>query len=165
MKNAIRQILLGSFSVSRMYKLLIAFSLLIPVIYGFYILFSMAKQGQSLETFLVSHPINTAMFLISLLDVFWAYLLYVASDDLTTREGRTYIYGILTVILISQLLVGNIAIVIISGFTLIHMDSNLREAASMINFKRHSLYSSIAVGLFLMSCLCCFVLIRLSFFA
>lgn len=164
MKNALRQILLGSLSIARLYKLLIVFSLLIPVIYGVYLFFTMVKQGLSFETFLVSHPLNTAMFLISMLDVFWAYLLYAVSEDLETHEGRAYIYGILSIMLVSQLFVGNVATAIISGFILIHLDSSLKEAVTAATFKRHSLYNLIAFGMFLMSCLCCFVLIRLSFF-
>lgn len=163
-KNILKGVLMGGLSPRRLYRLLIAFTLLIPVIYGAYILVTMARQDLSFNALLTTHPLYSTMFLVVLLDVIWGYLLSVVSDSLTDHEGQVYNFDLLILMTLSQLLVGNIVIAILTGYILINMNASWREAMTLKTLRQHGLYSSMAVGLVLVSVLCCYVFVRLTFF-
>ncbi|WP_100487131.1 hypothetical protein [Sporolactobacillus pectinivorans] len=164
LRNMLRTVLTGGLSVRRIYQLLTVFTLLIPVVYGAYLVVTMARQNLSFNTLLISHPLYSVMFLVVLLDVIWSYLMFVVSDDFTSPEGRKYIYGLLFLMAVSQLAIGNIVIAIMAGFILVNMNGTLRQALALATFKRHRLYSFFAVGLVFLSALCCYALIRITFF-
>lgn len=164
MKNLLRMAFLRGLPIRRMYYLLMAFTLIIPLVYGAFLLVTMMKAHTTFNDVLAAHPMYTVMFLVVLLDVLWGYLLFAVSSDLSSEEGRLYIYLLIFFIAVSQLIVGNFVIAILAGFMLINMDQHLSQAFRLLVMKKHGLYSGLAAGLLMMSLLCSFALIRLTYF-
>jgi hypothetical protein len=165
MKNMLKSMITGGLSFQRLYRYLMFFVLLIPVAYGAYLLITMAQQGTSFSNLLTGHPLYSVMFLTVMLDIIWGYLMFMISDQLGTGEGDKYAYCLLVFMAISQLAVGNLVIVLFVGFILINMDITAKEALTLSNLKCHLLYSSMMIGLIIMSSFCCYALIRITYYA
>ncbi|MCO7124397.1 hypothetical protein NIE88_01190 [Sporolactobacillus shoreicorticis] len=165
MKNRMQRLLLVQVSFKKLYGFLTVFTLMTPCLYGSYLFLTMVRDGKDFKELLVSHPLYSVMFTAVLLNVIWGYLLFRLNGKLDDQDGRNYSYGILGLLTIAQLLVGNIAIAIMAAFVMIHADAQLKDALSIRNILHERLFSAIAAGLVLFSLLCSFALIRLTFFA
>lgn len=165
MKHRIRSLLMIQISFKKLYGYLTAFTLILPFLYVAYLVLTMVREKIDFHTLLLSHPLYSVMFLAVMLNVFWGYLLFQLSRDLDSAEGKNFSYGIIVVLSVCQLLVGNIVTAIMSVFVVMHTDAQLKDSFSIHNLLHYRLLSAMAAGLVLFSLLCSFALVRLTFFS
>ncbi|WP_353949144.1 hypothetical protein ABNN70_06340 [Sporolactobacillus sp. Y61] len=165
MKQRIRGLLMIHLSFKKLYGFLTAFTLILPFLYIAYLFLTMLREKTDFHTLLLAHPLYSVMFLAVMLNILWGYLLFRLKQEFDHSEGRNYTYAFLALFLISQLLVGNIAIAIMAAFVMMHTEARLRDGFRLRSLVQYRLYSASAAGLILLSLLCSFAVIRLTFFA
>lgn len=165
MKQRIRNLLMIHLSFKKLYGYLTAFTLVLPFLYIAYLLLTMVRSKTDFQTLLLTHPLYSIMFLAVMLNLLWGYLLFRLTQEFSHVEGRNYTYALLVLFSISQLLVGNIVIAIMSAFVMLHSEARLSDGFNRRNLLHYRLYSASAAGLILLSLFCSFALIRLTFFA
>ncbi|MCI1883036.1 MAG: hypothetical protein LKI94_12690 [Sporolactobacillus sp.] len=162
MKHRIRRLSLLQISYAKLYNYLIAMTLLIPLIYGAFILLNMARSGKNFQSLLMSRPLYSAMFMSMMLDLLWGYLLYQLKKE---SKGEMFTYCALFLLAICQFLISNFVIAIMTIFVMMYSDTRLKDCVSLHIFWRNRLYTAMLAGLVILSFLCSFAIVRLIFFA
>jgi len=105
----------------------IAVLMIVPVAYFAYIALALNMNNMGLETYFKQSPITTVMFIVTLMDLIVAYVLYFRKSVLLTNRMTVIVtFSILTIL---QLTVGNIISVIL-GLIVLYLSKNINTTQS-----------------------------------
>lgn len=99
-------------NTNKWYTTILILSVLIPILYVVYLFLVIQGSEQSIEGFLNSQPIYAVIMLIGFINPIWGHFLNQIPKEERVRKGRGDRF--LTFMLISQLVVGNIIMVILA---------------------------------------------------
>ncbi|MBU5342222.1 hypothetical protein LI012_13960 [Caldibacillus thermoamylovorans] len=163
MKTIVKNLFLPFSTAKRSYKLLVIMVILVPILFGTYILLSLVGEGLTFSEYLYQNVWNNIQFLVALVDLAWAYILITIYPDFETGDDQEYIGFTLWILLISQLVVTNLLLAAITGITLYRMNLRLRHVLQMNIMFRYKHLTILSASLLLFSLLCGFALFRISF--
>lgn len=103
---------------------------IVPVIFFAYIAFALNLAQMGLQEYFYKSPITAVMFIVCLVDLIVAYVLFFQRDVLLNSSKSTvYVFTMLT---IAQLAVGNM-ISFILGIIVLYLSKNIRSNDNKLN--------------------------------
>lgn len=156
--------ILSPFSTTkRAYNILLSMVSIVPILFTIYIFISLPKEGLIFSEFLSQNVWNSILLLVILIDLAWVYILLKTYPEFENENGHEYTGFMLWILFLSQIVVTNILLAIISGIVLYKLKVKFTEVAKL-NIMIHNKWLTImALSLLLFSLLCGFALIRLNF--
>lgn len=144
-------------NINKWYTTILILSVLIPILYVVYLFLVIQGSEQSIKGFLNSQPIYAVIMLIGFINPIWGHFLNQIPKEERVRKGRGDRF--LTFILISQLVVGNIIIVILAFLA-------KRKLPSTSNPQPLTTVEKLVVGVLLvLSLFAGFILLKLTIFS
>lgn len=115
------------YDLQKALKMYIAVLMIVPVAYFAYIALALNMNNMGLETYFKQSPITTVMFIVTLMDLIVAYVLYFRKSALLTNRMTVIVtFSVLTIL---QLMVGNIISVIL-GLIVLYLSKNIGATQS-----------------------------------
>ncbi|WP_071392892.1 hypothetical protein [Bacillus tuaregi] len=160
MKAILKNVMLPFSTFEKAYKILMSLTILIPVVFGIYMMMTMSTQGLNFEEYLNQSVWSNIQLVVSMLGLTWAYILFSIYQNMDTEEGKAYIGFALWIMLISQIAVSNLLITIVVAITLYLMKVKFTQVMKLKIILQNKLISLLMLFLLFFSFICSFVILR-----
>ncbi|BDZ32309.1 hypothetical protein RA086_13750 [Lactiplantibacillus sp. WILCCON 0030] len=115
------------YNLRKAVNIYIAVLMIVPVAYFAYVALALNMNNMGLEAYFRQSPITTVMFIVTLMDLIVAYVLYFRKPELLTNRMTVIVtFSLLTFL---QLMVGNIISVIL-GLIVLYLSKNIMPSRS-----------------------------------
>ncbi|BDG33589.1 hypothetical protein [Parageobacillus thermoglucosidasius] len=148
-----------------LFKVAIYFFYAVPLVFVSYLYLMALHAQQTFFTPVIREPIITIMFVIAMLNPFFAVLTKAAVNDLESKKHVKLSYMTLWMVAVSQLLIGNL---FASAILLFGLHQQRKEQPMLVKAKKIELkYKGVYVRLFgstlvfFLSIVCLFLLIKI----
>jgi len=102
----------------------------VPILFFAYIAFALNLAGMSLQGYFYKSPITAVMFIVCLVDIVVAYVLFFQRDVLlTSNKSTVYVFTALT---IAQLAVGNLVSFVL-GVIVLYLSRDIKSSNNKLN--------------------------------
>lgn len=162
MKTVMNHILFPFATTKRSYNILLSVVSLSPVLYSIYIFLTMGKDDITLPEFLQQNAWNSILFLAVLLNLAWLYILFKIHPGVENQHRDDYTGFILWIFFISQIMVTNILLAVISGIVLYKMKVKLWQVLNTKTMFKQKILTFMALSLLLFSLICGYAFIQMT---
>lgn len=139
---------------NKWYITVLSLTILIPVVYVLYLFLMVQNGNQSIEELLNTQPIYVVLLLVSFINPIWGHLLNQIPKEERVKKGRGDQF--LSLMLISQIVVGNLIMAILVFITKIKLPQS-SNTQPLTSFEK-----LVAIILLVLSLFSGFVLLKLT---